>query len=56
VLNPIYGAERVIRFFAGIEKQGSITGLRAEIAEVNGELGAFIVAWWCGSAEQSHRP
>jgi hypothetical protein len=49
-------AERVIRFFAGIEKQGSITGLRAEIAEVNGELGAFIVAWWCGSAEQSHRP
>ena len=44
-MNPIYGAERVIRFFAGIEKQGSITGLRAEIVEVNGELGAFIAAW-----------
>ncbi len=41
-LNPIYGADRVSRFFAGIEKHGSMSGLRAEIAEVNGELGALI--------------
>ena len=41
-LNPIFGAANVGRFFAGIFKQGAMAGLRAKLAEVNGEPGALI--------------
>lgn len=41
-LNPIVGAERVARFFAGLVKKGRIAELRAQEAEVNGEPGVLI--------------
>lgn len=41
-LNPIYGADKVGRFFAGVAKQGATVGLRTDLADINGELGALI--------------
>ena len=41
-LNPIYGADHIARFFAGIVKQGHTAGHYAKFAEVNGEIGALI--------------
>jgi RNA polymerase sigma-70 factor (ECF subfamily) len=40
-LNPIYGADRVARFFAGLVKKGVVSGITARFAEVNGEPGAL---------------
>jgi RNA polymerase sigma-70 factor (ECF subfamily) len=41
-LNPIYGADRVARFFAGLVKKGVTAGVRARFAQVNGEPGALL--------------
>lgn len=41
-LNPIYGADRVARFFAGLVKKGLTADITAEFAEVNGEPGALL--------------
>jgi len=41
-LNPIYGADRVARFFAGLVKKGETQGIRTEFAQVNGEPGALL--------------
>ncbi len=41
-VNPIYGADRVARFFAGINKKGALTGLEVKLADVNGEPGALV--------------
>jgi RNA polymerase sigma-70 factor (ECF subfamily) len=41
-LNPIYGADRVARFFAGIVKKGAVAGVRVKFAMVNGEPGALL--------------
>jgi RNA polymerase sigma-70 factor, ECF subfamily len=41
-LNPIYGADRVARFFAGLVKKGATAGIRAKFAMVNGEPGALL--------------
>jgi RNA polymerase sigma-70 factor (ECF subfamily) len=39
-LNPIFGAEKVMRFFTGIVKKNALRGYSARLAEVNGEPGA----------------
>jgi RNA polymerase sigma-70 factor (ECF subfamily) len=41
-LNPIYGADKVARFFAGIVRKGTTAGVRAKFAMVNGEPGALL--------------
>jgi len=41
-LNPIYGADRIGRFFAGILRKHPTDQRFLRIAEVNGELGALI--------------
>ncbi len=41
-LNPIYGADRVARFFAGIVKKGAADGVSVKFALVNGEPGALL--------------
>jgi len=41
-LNPICGADRVARFFAGLVKKGAASGVEARFAEVNGEPGALL--------------
>jgi RNA polymerase sigma-70 factor (ECF subfamily) len=41
-LNPIYGADRISRFFAGIMTKHAEENRHAQFAEVNGELGALI--------------
>jgi len=41
-LNPIFGADRVARFFAGIVKKGVVAGLSVKFALVNGEPGALL--------------
>jgi RNA polymerase sigma-70 factor (ECF subfamily) len=41
-LNPIVGADRVARFFVGLEKKGSLKALRAEFVTVNGQPGALL--------------
>ena len=41
-LNPIYGADRVSRFFAGLAKKGETDGVHVEFAQVNGEPGALL--------------
>jgi RNA polymerase sigma-70 factor (ECF subfamily) len=41
-LNPIFGADRVARFFAGLVKKGAVTATHVEFAQVNGELGALL--------------
>jgi RNA polymerase sigma-70 factor (ECF subfamily) len=40
-LNPIYGADRVVRFLLGIA--GKLPALTVEFAEVNGEIGAVLL-------------
>jgi RNA polymerase sigma-70 factor, ECF subfamily len=42
-LNPIYGAERVVKFLVGIARKGR-TDYRVKFADVNGEPGAVLVA------------
>jgi len=39
-LNPIFGADRVVRFLIGISRK--IPTLSVEFAEVNGEVGALL--------------
>jgi len=39
-LNPIFGMDKVMRFFAGIVKKNALRGYSAELAEVNGGPGA----------------
>ncbi len=41
-LNPIFGADRVARFFAGLVKKGAVEGVTVRFAEVNGEPGALL--------------
>jgi RNA polymerase sigma-70 factor (ECF subfamily) len=41
-LNPIFGADRVARFFLGIAKKGAIDGIEPRFADVNGEIGALL--------------
>jgi RNA polymerase sigma-70 factor (ECF subfamily) len=41
-INPIFGADRVARFFAGLVKKGAVTGLEVRFADVNGEPGALV--------------
>ncbi len=41
-LNPIYGADRVTCFFAGIAKKGATEGIEARFADVNGEPAALL--------------
>jgi len=41
-LNPIYGADRVARFFAGIAKKGATDGVLPKLANVNGAPGALL--------------
>jgi RNA polymerase sigma-70 factor (ECF subfamily) len=41
-LNPIFGADRVARFFAGLVKKGATHGVTARFADVNGEPGALL--------------
>jgi RNA polymerase sigma-70 factor, ECF subfamily len=42
-LNPIYGAERVVKFLVGIARKGP-TDYRLNFADVNGEPGAVLIA------------
>ncbi len=41
-INPLYGADHIARFFAGLMKAGKTADHRAQFAEVNGEIGALI--------------
>ena len=41
-LNPIYGADRISRFFAGLLKKGALPPYQAKFVQVNGEMGALI--------------
>jgi RNA polymerase sigma-70 factor (ECF subfamily) len=42
-INPIYGADKVSRFFQGIAKKGAIAGLKAKFVTVNGTPGALLM-------------
>jgi RNA polymerase sigma-70 factor (ECF subfamily) len=42
-INPIYGADKVSRFFQGIVKKGAIAGVTAKFATVNGAPGAVLM-------------
>jgi RNA polymerase sigma-70 factor, ECF subfamily len=41
-LNPISGADRIVRFFAGLAKKGVPAKIRAEFVTVNGQPGALL--------------
>jgi RNA polymerase sigma-70 factor (ECF subfamily) len=41
-LNPISGADRIVRFFAGLAKKGVPGKIRAEFVTVNGQPGALL--------------
>jgi RNA polymerase sigma-70 factor, ECF subfamily len=41
-VNPIFGADRVSRFFAGLAKKGVAADLQAKFADVNGEPGVLL--------------
>jgi Sigma-70, region 4 len=43
-LNPIVGADRIIRFFIGLGNKGELRDLRAEFAAVNYEPGVLVFA------------
>lgn len=43
-LNPIIGADRIIRFFVGLGKKGVQSGLHAQFVTVNGQPGALVMA------------
>ena len=43
-LNPIVGADRIVRFFAGLEKKGVLKSMRVELISVNGQPGALLRA------------
>jgi RNA polymerase sigma-70 factor, ECF subfamily len=42
-INPIYGADKVSRFFHGIAKKGATAGLTVKFATVNGDPGAVLM-------------
>jgi RNA polymerase sigma-70 factor, ECF subfamily len=42
-MNPIYGADKVQRFFAGISKKGAGIGLTPKWVDVNGNPGALLM-------------
>jgi RNA polymerase sigma-70 factor (ECF subfamily) len=42
-LNPLYGADKVSRFFKGLVNKGVATGFTAKLVEVNGDPGALIM-------------
>jgi RNA polymerase sigma-70 factor, ECF subfamily len=42
-INPIYGADKVSRFFHGISKKGAIAGITAKFVTVNGAPGALLM-------------
>jgi RNA polymerase sigma-70 factor (ECF subfamily) len=35
-LNPLFGADRITRFYRGIHAKGSLTGIRPQRAAING--------------------
>lgn len=49
-LNPIRGADKIVRFFAGIAKKGHAQGWRARAASING-LPGFVLADAAGSVQ-----
>jgi RNA polymerase sigma-70 factor (ECF subfamily) len=42
-INPIYGPDRIARFFEGLHKKGLALTLRPKFVEVNGEAGAVLM-------------
>lgn len=40
-LNPLHGADKVARFFAGIVSKGALEGIQAEWTEINGQPGVI---------------
>jgi RNA polymerase sigma-70 factor (ECF subfamily) len=42
-INPIYGADKVTRFFAGVAKKGATIGLYPKFVDVNGAPGALLM-------------
>jgi RNA polymerase sigma-70 factor (ECF subfamily) len=42
-INPIYGADKVSRFFQGIAKKGAGVGLTTKFVNVNGDPGALLM-------------
>jgi len=42
-INPIYGADKVSRFFQGIAKKGAVAGVTAKFVDVNGDPGALLL-------------
>ncbi|HTB11330.1 MAG TPA: sigma-70 family RNA polymerase sigma factor [Bryobacteraceae bacterium] len=42
-INPIYGADKVSRFFEGIAKKGATRGITAKLVSVNGAPGALLM-------------
>lgn len=42
-INPIYGADKVSRFFQGIVKKGGLEGITATFVTVNGDPGAMLM-------------
>jgi RNA polymerase sigma-70 factor, ECF subfamily len=42
-INPIYGADKVSRFFRGIAKKGATAGITAKFVTVNGAPGALLM-------------
>jgi RNA polymerase sigma-70 factor (ECF subfamily) len=42
-INPIYGADKVSRFFQGIARKGATTGITAKFATVNGAPGVLLM-------------
>jgi RNA polymerase sigma-70 factor (ECF subfamily) len=43
-INPIYGPDKITRFFVGLAKKGIGAGLSVKFADVNGEPGALLMA------------
>jgi RNA polymerase sigma-70 factor, ECF subfamily len=41
-LNPIFGADHIVRFLSGLAKQGKFAGVRVEFVTVNGQPGALM--------------
>jgi RNA polymerase sigma-70 factor (ECF subfamily) len=42
-INPIYGADKVSRFFEGVARKGATMGIHAKFVDVNGEPGALLM-------------
>jgi RNA polymerase sigma-70 factor (ECF subfamily) len=42
-MNPIYGADKVQRFFKGLANKGALVGITAKWVTVNGAPGALLM-------------